>query len=146
MKCGLAGSPVETRPGARALKGAHGCLFVKKGPEGGTQTIQHTWKDRTRGLGKWQKMAGQGQRAIPPGPHQSWGLPWSHGQSPGTPKAQGKWNCSFPFCHLHCLSPWLQMGSSLLARPGQRSPSSHFHPFISHARAMSPHANLVMSI
>lgn len=57
MKCGLAGNPSW----CQGLRRAYKCLFVKKGPEGATQSIQHTWKDGTRGIGKWQKVAGLGQ-------------------------------------------------------------------------------------
>lgn len=124
MKCGLAGSPVETRPGAGALKGAHRCLFVKKGPEGGTQTIQHTWKDRTRGLGKWQKMAGQGQSegypsGAPPGlgtALEPWTKPWD-------PQSPGQMELQFPFLSPPLLVPMAPDG---LQSPGQAWPAFTF--------------------
>lgn len=48
---------LQTHASTRALKGAHGGLCVKKGPEGGTQSVQHTWKNRTGGggLAKWPR-------------------------------------------------------------------------------------------
>lgn len=37
---------------------------------------------------------------TPLGPHWGWGRAWSHVQSPGPPKSQGRWNCSFALCQL----------------------------------------------